>query len=84
MKIPGLIVLCLLAGCAAKPTLEELEAEASITGDWSAVENRERMNRRMGVQDERQCESGYMLMCNKRSAKVLCSCVRPSDRAIFR
>ncbi len=31
MKIPGLIVLCLLAGCAAKPNLEKLEAEASIT-----------------------------------------------------
>ena len=83
MKIPGLIILCLLVGCATKPTLEELEAEASNTGDWSAVENRERMNRRMGVQDERQCETGYMLMCNKRSAKEICSCVRPSDRSIF-
>ncbi len=83
MKVLSLMILCLLVGCASKPTLEELEAEASITGDWSAVENRERMNRRMGVQDERQCEPGYMLMCNKRSAKEICSCVRPSDRAIF-
>jgi len=83
MKLTGVIILCLLAGCATKPTLDELEAEASITGDWSAVEKRERMNRRMGVQDERQCESGFMLMCNKRSAKEECSCVRPSDRAIF-
>jgi len=83
MKLAGVIILCLLAACAAKPTMEELEAEASITGDWSAVEKREKMNRRMGVQDERQCEPGYMLMCNKRSAQEICSCVRPSDRAIF-
>ena len=84
MKLLSIVVLCLLAGCASKPSLEELEAEASITGDWSAVENRERMNRRMGVQDERKCEAGFMLMCSKRSAKEICSCVRPSDRAIFR
>ena len=81
MKVLSLMSLCLLVGYASKPSLEELEAEVSITGDWSAVENRERMNRRMGVQDERQCETGYMLMCNKRSAKEICSCVRPSDRA---
>jgi hypothetical protein len=83
MKLVSVIILCLLAACAAKPTMEELEAEASITGDWSKVEKREKMNRRMGVLDERQCESGYMLMCSKRSAKEICSCVRPSDRAIF-
>ena len=77
------MIFCLLAGCASKPSLEELKAEASITGDWSAVEKREQMNRRMSVQSERQCETGFMLMCNKRSAKEICSCVRPADRAIY-
>jgi hypothetical protein len=83
MKLAGILIFCLLVGCASKPSLEELEAEASITGDWSAVEKREAMNRRMSVQTERQCETGFMLICNKRSAKEICSCVRPADRSIF-
>jgi hypothetical protein len=83
MKLVGVLVFCLLVGCASRPTLEELKAEASVTGDWSAVEKRERMNRKMNVQAERQCDPGLMLMCSKRTAKEICSCVRPSDRAIF-
>ncbi len=83
MKLAGLLIIILLAGCASKPSLEELEAEASMTGDWSAVEKRERMNRRMSVQSERQCETGFILRCSKRSAKEICSCVSSSNRSIY-
>ncbi len=39
----GLLVIALLfvTGCGAIQTLEELEAEANTTGDWSKVERRE-------------------------------------------
>ena len=36
MKTLGVVILMLVVGCAAKPTLEELEAEALKTGDRSA------------------------------------------------
>ncbi|MCH7538407.1 MAG: hypothetical protein IID57_11200, partial [Proteobacteria bacterium] len=43
MKGTGILVLLLmLGGCAVVPTLEDLEDQALLTGDWSQVENRER------------------------------------------
>jgi hypothetical protein len=40
-SISIIFALCVLAGCAAGPSLEELTAEALQTGDWSLVEKRE-------------------------------------------
>ncbi len=39
----GLLLLSFLVGCAPVTTLEELEAQAYVSGDWSAVDKRERM-----------------------------------------
>ena len=36
-----LFALAIVVGCAPRPTLDELEDEASSTGDWLAVEWRE-------------------------------------------
>ena len=36
-------MLCFLAGYAGQTTLEELEDEAVVTGNWSKVEARERL-----------------------------------------
>ncbi len=36
-----LIPFILLSGCGTITTLEELEAEALVTGDWTQVERRE-------------------------------------------
>ena len=74
----------MLVGCAARPTLEELEAQAAVTGDWTAVEKRERMNEKMRVQTRPECPEGFILYCRKKSAQEYCECVSPSDRSIFR
>ena len=76
MKLVGLVALCLLVGCTARPTLEELETEAMATGDWAAVEKRERMDRRMGLVDPiNQCPNGEALLCSKKGEAENCECV---------
>jgi hypothetical protein len=78
MKVVGIMVLCLLVGCSARPTVDELEAEAVATGDWAAVEKRERMDRRMGLVDpSNQCPNGEALLCNKKGKHEDCECVSP-------
>jgi hypothetical protein len=47
-----IIVTVSLSGCASV-SLEELEAEAIITGDWAAVESRERALARRDDHDAR-------------------------------
>ena len=43
MKTIGTILVgFLLVACEPVPTLEELEDQANLTGDWSQVEKRER------------------------------------------
>jgi len=80
MKFVGVIALCLLVGCTARPTLEELETEALDTGDWAAVEKRERMNKRMNVvQSESACRGDKVEICQTRSAQEVCDCVSPHD-----
>ena len=43
MKGMALLVLVLLGGCGTYTSLEQLEATAMLTGDWSEVEKRERI-----------------------------------------
>jgi hypothetical protein len=56
--------------------MEELEQEAAETGDWSAVEQRRLMDRRMGLVDpSRQCPNGEALLCSKKGEQENCECV---------
>ena len=41
MKLMLLLGAVFLTGCVSMPTLEQLEEQAFLTGDWSAVEQRE-------------------------------------------
>lgn len=66
MKTISLIIaLGLLAGCATQ-SLEELEAEAAITGDWSAVEKREKALARFNSQftQRNSCKPGETRICD--------------------
>lgn len=78
--------LVLLAGCAAAPTMEELEAEAMQTGDWTKVEERELAQARRMGRAQAECPKGYVLLC-KAEAEVAdenCKCIsREAQRAIF-
>ena len=42
MRITVLLLMLFLAACASRPSMEELEDQAMASGDWSAVEAREK------------------------------------------
>lgn len=67
-------------GCSSRPTMQELEKEAMATGDWSKVEKREAMDRKMGRVDSRlQCPTGEALVCSQKGKREECVCVNSND-----
>ena len=79
MKIATVFVFFLLVGCGAQPTLEELETQAFATGDWSAVEARERSIARRVARSGNQCPSGYTTYCLNRYGSMECTCLKRSS-----
>ena len=80
MKFVGIIALCLLVGCTARPTMEELEAEAEATGEWAPVDKRKRMDEKWGVvQTSSNCRGDKVEVCQTKSAQEFCDCVSPHD-----
>ena len=77
MKHISLLVLVILVGCASRPTSDELEVEAAKTGEWSAVEDRERMNDKMRALPDLKCPEHLMLVCVKDGAYEECACRSP-------
>ncbi len=75
MKCMGLLLLCFLLGCAPVSTLEELEAQAYVSGDWSEVDKRERMIARRQARQGPSCPSGYIAYCEKYAGAARCTCV---------
>ena len=75
-----LILLVILGGCAVVPSLEELEDQAMLTGDWSQVEKRERLieRRRAREQELPDCGPGYVRFCEKLPGQDRCGCMRRS------
>ena len=69
------IALVLLSGCGAFTSLEQLEAEAMLTGDWSAVEMRERQIARRNLHSTMQCPPGEIGYCEADFGKNNCTCV---------
>jgi hypothetical protein len=63
MRHIALFVVLTLAGCSSLTSLEELEAEAIETGDWSEVERRERVLREQKRTAEFDCPDGMTLVC---------------------
>ncbi len=80
MKTTSILILALLAGaCATPPTLEELEFEALRTGDWSAVERRERAMARRAAREPVSCPEGQIQFCETRVGDRSCQCVGRRD-----
>ncbi len=80
------ILLVILGGCAAAPSLEELEDQAMLTGDWSQVEKRERLieRRRAREQELPDCGPGYVRFCEKQIGQDRCGCMsRSAMRGVF-
>jgi len=81
MKILIVFALVILTGCATGPSMEELETQAFISGDWSAVEKRERAVARRQLRAGPQCPNDYIALCTERFGDKVCSCV---DRDFMR
>lgn len=77
--IGAALALWLLGGCGTYHTLEELEQEAMLTGDWSRVEQRERIIARRGIKTGRSCPSGTTRYCESKGAVVRCGCINSDD-----
>ena len=75
--VKGIIVLALilLTGCAGYTSLEQLEAQALVSGDWSAVERRERINARRNWYSNLRCPSGTIGYCELYLSANRCGCV---------
>ena len=73
----GIIILSLvlLAGCGTYTPLEQLEANALVSGDWSAVEQRERLRARRKSSSGIQCASDMIEFCTTAASGVRCQCV---------
>jgi hypothetical protein len=69
------LALISLAGCAGFVPMEELESRAFVTGDWSLVEQRERLIERRKLRSYMQCAPGYIGYCQEDFGRKGCSCV---------
>lgn len=78
MKILALVLLPLLFACAPLPSLEELEEQALVSGDWSRVEARERLIAEKNAEENaiNFCDySGRIYYCEVSGLERRCSCI---------
>ena len=80
----GIIVLALivLAGCANVKPLEQLEAEALMSGDWTAVERRERAIARRETR-KTHCPPGSVGYCEVDFGTNACTCIKSAALRSF-
>ena len=69
-NIAVVLATCLLWACSSYNSLEELVAEAEQTGDWSKVEERERILVKRAERHGTVCSKGDVYMCESGH----CSC----------
>ena len=74
--IISIFVVCILGACAPAIPLEELEQQALLTGDWSAVELRERVNRTQQGGNLPKCQEDELHVCIDEGAIEHCMCYR--------
>ncbi len=77
-----LLLLAFLAmgACADKRTLEDLEKEAMETGDWSAVERREKKMAEKEARRAAGCRTTETLICETLADVQRCYCITKHDR----
>ena len=75
-----MLTLIFLVGCAGVVPLEQLEADALLSGDWSAVEQRERLIARRNLRSYMRCEPGTIGYCETNNGLEHCRCI---DRKII-
>ncbi|MBT8100165.1 MAG: hypothetical protein KJO82_10460 [Gammaproteobacteria bacterium] len=65
----------MLSACAAGPSMQQLETTAMLTGDWSAVEKRERSLERRAQRRGKTCPQDLVSLCDGSFGEKRCSCV---------
>lgn len=70
-----ILALLFVAGCSAYVPLEQLEAEALVSGDWSKVEQRQMMLQRRESRNAPQCPPGTLGYCDVGIGGDRCTCV---------
>ena len=84
MRATVLVGLLLLGGCAAQVPIAELEQQAMLTGDWSAVEKRERQIARRAERNATGCGRGMVSYCVDSGGRDRCSCITGQNlRSMF-
>ena len=68
-------ILLLLTGCGAMKSMEQLEKEAFLSGDWSAVEQRERQIARRNLKSSLYCPPGKIGYCEADFGRNECTCI---------
>ncbi len=76
MNILMLCALVLVIGCATRPTLEQLENEASTTGDWTDVEWREELIKERLESTAPGCSVGLSKKCFEELSGIQCYCIK--------
>lgn len=76
MKTLLVLSVVLLAGCTMSPTLEQLETQAMLSGDWSAVERREKALLRRKMRASVQCPAGHIAVCEGVMRLEKCGCMK--------
>ena len=72
-----------LVACAPIPTLDELQAEAAESGDWSKVERREKLLEVKGDQRPPTCPEGFIGYCEVTGYDRHCGC-RAAGSSVLR
>jgi len=80
MKFLFLYTLMILVACSARPTLEQLEAEANKSGDWRAVERREELILKRTQNTAPGCPVRMSKRCFQDGIGVQCICMPTVDR----
>ena len=75
MRALLLAAVLLLNACAATVPMAELERQAMLTGDWSAVERRERRQARRADRYGPSCGPGRLSYCERSGSRDRCACV---------
>jgi hypothetical protein len=70
------VLLLGLFGCSSQPSLEELESQALITGDWSKVEKREAGINRRQSRSVISCPEESTRVCLPSVGSENCDCYR--------
>ena len=78
--LAGLVAVTMLCACAEVKTLEQLELEALETGDWSAVEKREKKLAEQQARREAGCRGTETLLCDNIGGVSRCYCSPPQER----